>query len=84
MRHLPRPAAEATAPVNRERAPVGWIQTRVFSNSWSETADRFASRFVFPHLLGIWASLYSWLLPRRFSLSEISVSPAAGLEPTHG
>jgi uncharacterized protein len=37
--------------------------------------DRVASRFIYPHLLGLWHP-YSWLLPRRFSLAEISISPA--------
>jgi len=37
--------------------------------------DRLVSRFVYPHLLGLWHP-YSWLLPRRFSLAEISLSPA--------
>jgi predicted MPP superfamily phosphohydrolase len=37
--------------------------------------DRLASRFVYPHLLGLWHP-YSWLLPRRFSLAEISLFPA--------
>lgn len=36
--------------------------------------DRLASRYVFPHILGIW-SPYSWLLPRRFSLAETSLFP---------
>ncbi|HWP60963.1 MAG TPA: metallophosphoesterase [Candidatus Acidoferrales bacterium] len=38
-------------------------------------ADYIVSRFVYPHLLGVW-NPYSWLLPRRFSLAEISLSPA--------
>jgi hypothetical protein len=37
--------------------------------------DRLASRFVYPHLLGLWHP-YSWLLRRRFSVAEISISPA--------
>jgi uncharacterized protein len=37
--------------------------------------DVFVSRFLYPHLLGLWHP-YSWLLPRRFSLAEISISPA--------
>ncbi|MGH7830823.1 MAG: hypothetical protein ACREP8_11660, partial [Candidatus Binatia bacterium] len=37
--------------------------------------DLLVSRFLYPHLLGIW-NPYSWLLARRFSLAEISVSPA--------
>jgi len=36
--------------------------------------DVLVSRFLYPHLLGLWHP-YSWLLPRRFSLAEISVSP---------
>jgi predicted MPP superfamily phosphohydrolase len=36
--------------------------------------DQLASRFVYPHLLGLWHP-YSWLLPRRFSVAEISLSP---------
>jgi hypothetical protein len=36
--------------------------------------DFFVSRFLHPHLLGVW-NPYSWALPRRFSLAEISVSP---------
>ncbi|HEY2990155.1 MAG TPA: metallophosphoesterase [Candidatus Binatia bacterium] len=37
--------------------------------------DRLVSRFVYPHLLGLWHP-YTWLLPRRFSLAEISVAPS--------
>ena len=37
--------------------------------------DRLVSRFVYPHLLGLWHP-YTWLLPRRFSLAQISLSPA--------
>jgi hypothetical protein len=37
--------------------------------------DWLVSRFVFPHLLGLWHP-YTWLLPRRFSLAEIALSPA--------
>ena len=37
--------------------------------------DVLVSRFLYPHLLGLWHP-YSWLLPRLFSLAEISVSPA--------
>ena len=36
--------------------------------------DLLTSRFVYPHMLGVW-NPYSWLLARRFSLAEISVSP---------
>jgi predicted MPP superfamily phosphohydrolase len=36
--------------------------------------DRLVSRFVYPHMLGLWHP-YNWLLPRRFSLAETSLSP---------
>ena len=36
--------------------------------------DRVASRYVYPHVRGIW-SPYSWLLPRRFSLAETTLCP---------
>ena len=36
--------------------------------------DRVASRFIYPHMLGLWHP-YSWLLPRRFSVADISMSP---------
>jgi predicted MPP superfamily phosphohydrolase len=36
--------------------------------------DFLVSRFLYPHLLGVW-NPYSWLLARRFSLAEVSVSP---------
>ncbi|MGH7818885.1 MAG: metallophosphoesterase [Candidatus Binatia bacterium] len=38
------------------------------------TLDRFAERYVYPYVLGIW-SPYSWLLPRRFSLAEGAITP---------
>jgi predicted MPP superfamily phosphohydrolase len=36
--------------------------------------DRLASRYIYPHIAGIW-SPYSWQLPRRFALAEIALSP---------
>jgi predicted MPP superfamily phosphohydrolase len=36
--------------------------------------DRFASRYVFPHLFGIW-SPYSWQLPRRLGVAEATIQP---------
>jgi len=38
--------------------------------------DFLVSRFIYPHLLWLWHP-YSWLLPRRFSLAEISLSPTS-------
>ncbi|MBI2962403.1 MAG: metallophosphoesterase [Deltaproteobacteria bacterium] len=37
-------------------------------------ADVFASRHLYPHLLGIW-SPYSWQLPRRLVVSEATLAP---------
>jgi hypothetical protein len=36
--------------------------------------DRYVSRHIFPHLLGIWHP-YTWLLPRRFCLAETALAP---------
>ncbi len=36
--------------------------------------DRFAARYVYPHLLGVWHP-YCWLLPRRFSLAVAALAP---------
>ncbi len=38
------------------------------------TVDRFVSRWVYPHLLGVWHP-YSWLLPRRFEVAEATIEP---------
>jgi hypothetical protein len=45
--------------------------------------DRVVSRYVYPHLLGLW-NPYSWILSKRFSLAEVSVTPPlwpTGLAP---
>ncbi len=36
--------------------------------------DRFASRYVFPHLFGLW-NPYSWQLPRSLGIAEATVEP---------
>jgi predicted MPP superfamily phosphohydrolase len=36
--------------------------------------DRFAARYVYPHLLGVWHP-YCWQLPRRFSLAVATLTP---------
>src|SRR6266478_7673773 len=38
--------------------------------------DIIVSRFLYPHLSRVW-NPYSWLLERRFVLTETSVSPAS-------
>ena len=38
------------------------------------TLDRFFSRHVYPHVLGVWHP-YCWLLPRTFGVAEASVTP---------
>jgi len=37
--------------------------------------DLVVSRFLYPHMLRVW-NPYGWLLERRFSVAEISISPA--------
>ena len=36
--------------------------------------DRVASRYIYPHVKGIWTP-YSWQLPRRFALAETNLCP---------
>jgi hypothetical protein len=36
--------------------------------------DRVATRYVYPHVFGVWHP-YCWLLPRRFSLGVATVTP---------
>jgi predicted MPP superfamily phosphohydrolase len=36
--------------------------------------DRFATRYLYPHMFGVWHP-YCWLLPRRFSLAAATVLP---------
>jgi uncharacterized protein len=45
--------------------------------------NRWTSRYIYPHLFGIW-SPYSWQLPRRLCVAEATLSPVpwpAGLPP---
>jgi len=46
-----------------------------FFKLWERRIDRWVSRYVYPHLLGIW-SPYSWQLPRQLMISETTLSPA--------
>jgi predicted MPP superfamily phosphohydrolase len=52
-----------------------WLDpNKGFFKVFERRIDRLVSRFVFPHLLGLWHP-YTWLLPRRFGLAETSLSP---------
>jgi hypothetical protein len=52
-----------------------WLDpNRGFFKVLERRMDFLLSRFLYPHLLGVW-NPYSWLLARRFSLAEISISP---------
>jgi len=52
-----------------------WLNPNRGLMKLSERAiDRVASRYIYPHVIGIW-SPYSWQLPRRFSLAETNLSP---------
>jgi len=54
-----------------------WLDPRKgFFKVLERRLDLLVSRFLYPHLLGVW-NPYSALLARRFSLAEISVSPSA-------
>ena len=44
------------------------------------TVDRLASRYVYPHLLGVW-SPYSWQLPRRLVIAQGSNIPPGSDRP---
>jgi predicted MPP superfamily phosphohydrolase len=51
-----------------------WLDpNRGFFKVFERQIDRLVSRFVFPHLLGLWHP-YTWLLPRRFCLAEITLA----------
>jgi predicted MPP superfamily phosphohydrolase len=50
-----------------------WLDpNRGFLKVLERNIDRLVSRFVYPHLLGVW-NPYSWLLTKRFSLGEITI-----------
>lgn len=52
-----------------------WIDpNRGLVKRLERVVDVVASRYVYPHLFGIW-SPYSWLLPRRLCVSEASLAP---------
>jgi predicted MPP superfamily phosphohydrolase len=88
-------AATATSPPihrRRELAPPRfitgnerrWINpNRGLIKLVERNLDVVVSRFLYPHLSRIW-NPYSWLLERRFVVSEASISPAGwpiGLDP---
>jgi predicted MPP superfamily phosphohydrolase len=53
-----------------------WLDpSRGFFKVLERRVDLLVSRFLYPHLLGVW-NPYSRLLARRFSLADISISPA--------
>lgn len=52
-----------------------WLNpTRGLMKLSERAIDRVASRYIYPHAIGIW-SPYSWQLPRRFSLAETNLCP---------
>lgn len=70
---LPRhPLPPVRRMTGRERR---WVNpNRGFVKLLERRIDRLFSRYVYPHLLGIW-SPYSWQLPRRLCITEGSVAP---------
>ncbi len=52
-----------------------WLNpTRGLLKLSERTIDRVASRYIYPHVIGIW-NPYSWQLPRRFFLAETNIRP---------
>ncbi len=52
-----------------------WLNpTRGLMKRSERAIDRLASRYIYPHVIGIW-SPYSWQLPRRFALAETDLRP---------
>jgi len=63
------PPREMTGKERRRINPnKGWIKVL------ERNADIVISRFLFPYMASVW-SPYCWLLDKRFSLGEISVTP---------
>ncbi len=65
--------------LRRPRRPTGrerrWLDPeRGFLKRAERIIDRFAARYLYPHVLGLWHP-YCWLLPRRFSLAVATVTP---------
>jgi len=75
----PRSAPFPRRPLPPPRAMTGqeqrWLNpSHGLLKLLERSVDRVASRYVFPHLLGIW-SPYSRQLPRRLVISEATLSP---------
>jgi uncharacterized protein len=52
-----------------------WLDpNRGLLKSLERNIDRLVSCFLYPQLLGVW-NPYSWLLNKRFSLAELTISP---------
>ena len=52
-----------------------WLDSRHgVLKRFERALDRFTTRYVYPHLLGIWHP-YCWLLPRRFALAVGTLAP---------
>jgi predicted MPP superfamily phosphohydrolase len=52
-----------------------WLDpNKGFLKVFERRLDFWVSRYVYPHMLGVW-NPYSWILCNRFSLAEISISP---------
>src|SRR5882762_11529163 len=79
--HRTRRLGRARVMTGRERR---WINpNKGLVKIIERNLDIIVSRFLYPHLSRVW-NPYSWLLERRFVLTEASVSPGgwpAGLDP---
>jgi predicted MPP superfamily phosphohydrolase len=76
-----RKLAPPRAMTGRERR---WINpNKGFFKLLERNTDRVVSSFLYPHLSAVW-NPYSWLLEKRFSLAQTSLSPQgwpAALDP---
>lgn len=70
MRHRQLPPAHLIT--GHERRPID--PNRGLIKVVERNLDIFVSRFLYPHLSRLW-NPYSWLLERRFTLSQTAVSP---------
>src|ERR1700730_8387026 len=79
--HRTRRLGPARLMTGRERRRIN--PNKGLVKIFERNLDIIVSRFLYPHLNRVW-NPYSWLLERRFVLTEASVSPSgwpAGLDP---
>jgi uncharacterized protein len=72
---FPLPWRQLRAPRRMRGDERRWLDPeRGLLKRVERTIDRVVSRYLYPHVLGVWQP-YCWLLARRFSLAVATVSP---------